>query len=316
MSVSQLKVAVLNGGDSAEAEVSRSSARGVIKALTKNYDCVEGIELDAGIAESLAAFQPDVVFPILHGPPGEDGTVQGFLEILGYRYVGSGVHGSAFAMDKIVAKQVFREAGLPVADQCVVNRRDGIDSAVEEISTQLGHYVVVKPACQGSAIGITIIDNANQLHEAVQQAFEYDDQLLVERRIDGREITVGVIDTDKGADAFPVIEVVTPENSWYDFEHRYTEGLSEHLMPADLPAEQTSQLQQMSVDAHLALGCRDLSRADFVVDGESVYLLEVNTLPGMTPTSLYPGCMRALNHVVAATIVWVCASIACSAGFA
>lgn len=283
-----LRIAVLNGGSSAEAEVSRSSARGVIKALKENYDAVEGIELDEKVAESLAAFKPDVVFPILHGPPGEDGTLQGFLEILGYKYVGSGVHGSAFAMDKIVAKEVFRETGLPVTDQCVVLKSDGTPAAVERINRQLGHYVVVKPACQGSAIGVTLIDNANQLHEAVEDAFQYDDRLLVEARIDGREITVGVIDTGDGSEAFPVIEITTPEDSWYDFEHRYTEGLSEHLMPADLPHEQTVELQRVAIAAHQALGCRDLSRADFVVTDDSIYLLEVNTLPGMTPTSLYP----------------------------
>ncbi len=283
-----LRIAVLNGGSSAEAEVSRSSARGVIKALKENYADVEGIELDAKVAESLAAFNPDVVFPILHGPPGEDGTLQGFLEILGYKYVGSGVHGSAFAMDKIVAKEVFREAGLPVTDQCVVIKSAGTATAVEQINQKLGHYVVVKPACQGSAIGVTLIDNANKLHEAVEEAFQFDERLLVEQRIDGKEITVGVIDTDSGCDPFPVIEITTPEDTWYDFEHRYTEGLSEHLMPADLPQAQTEELQRIAVAAHQSLGCRDLSRADFVVTDDNIYLLEVNTLPGMTPTSLYP----------------------------
>ncbi len=281
-------IAVLMGGDSAEADVSRSSAAGVIEALKQNYDSVHGVELDGDVADSLASIKPDVVVPILHGPPGEDGTLQGFLEILGYSYVGSDVHASAFGMDKIVAKEIFRSAGLPIIDQCVVERRNGSAAAVEHITAKLGDYVVVKPACQGSAVGVTIIDNANQLHEGVEAAFEFDERLLVEKRIDGKEITVGVIDTDDGSKAFPVIEVVTPENSWYDFEHRYTVGLSEHVMPADLPDAQTEQLQQVAVAAHRALGCRDLSRADFVVTETDIYLLEVNTLPGMTPTSLYP----------------------------
>ena len=278
----------MNGGDSAEADVSRSSARGVIAALKENFETVVSVELDANVASALAECQPDVVFPILHGPPGEDGTLQGFLEILGYRYVGSDVHSSAFAMDKIVAKQVFHDAGLSVASQCVVSRDDGVADAVARITREMGDYVVVKPACQGSAIGVTLIDNANQLHEGIEEAFSYDQRLLIEERIDGREITVGVIDTDKGTDPFPVIEITTPEGTWYDFDHRYTEGLSEHLMPAKLPESQTEQLQQAAVTAHLALGCRDLSRADFVVTDQDIYLLEVNTLPGMTPTSLYP----------------------------
>ena len=283
-----LKIAVINGGDSAEAEVSRSSARGVIAALKENFSLVNSIELDANIASTLSTFSPDVVFPILHGPPGEDGTLQGFLEILGYPYVGSDVHSSALAMDKIAAKQVFREADLPVADQCVIRREAAIADSVARITGQLGESVVVKPASQGSAIGVTLIDNANRLHDALVAAFEYDHRLLVEERIRGREITVGVIDTVDGTQPFPVIEITTPEGSWYDFEHRYTEGWSEHIMPADLPQQMTEELQRIAVAAHQSLDCRDLSRADFVVTDKDIYLLEVNTLPGMTPTSLYP----------------------------
>lgn len=286
------KIAVINGGHSAEATVSRSSAKGVIEALRENYDSVTNIELDSKLATSLADCNPDVVFPILHGPPGEDGTLQGFLEILGYSYVGSNVHSSAFAMDKIVAKEVFRRVGLPVARQCVVSKADGIANAVDMITSELGENVVVKPACQGSAIGVTLIDNANQLRDGVSAAFEFDPRLLVEERIHGKEITVGVIDTDTRTDPFPVIEITTPENSWYDFDHRYTPGLSEHLMPAELPEEQLIALQQIAVAAHQSLGCRDLSRADFIVTESDIYLLEVNTLPGMTPTSLYPDGAR------------------------
>lgn len=290
--MSDIRIAVINGGNSAEADVSRSSARGVIEALQENFSSVTSVELDGNIARSLADCNPDVVFPILHGPPGEDGTLQGFLEILGYRYVGSDVHASAFAMDKIVAKDIFRTAGLPVAQQCIVTREADIAISADSILKSLGESVVVKPACQGSAIGVTLVSNADELHQALQQAFEYDPRLLVEERIMGREITVGVIDTDAGTKPFPVIEITTPEDSWYDFAHRYTQGWSEHLMPADLPDDQTWDLQSCAVAAHQALGCRDLSRADFVVTDDDIYLLEVNTLPGMTPTSLYPDGAR------------------------
>jgi D-alanine-D-alanine ligase len=286
-----LRIAVINGGESAEAEVSRSSAKGVIQALKENYDHVADIELDKNLAEALDEFSADVVFPVLHGPPGEDGTLQGFLEILGFPYVGSDVHGSAFAMDKIVSKSIFREAGLPLIKQTVVTQTGGIAAAVQTIVRNVGEYVVVKPARQGSALGVTLIDNENQLHEGLEKAFAFDERLLVEQRMDGKEITVGVIDTDDGCKPFPVIEITTPTDSWYDYEHRYTKGLSEHLMPANLPDNQYRKLQEIAVAAHQSLGCRDLSRADFIVTGETIediFLLEVNTLPGMTPTSLYP----------------------------
>ena len=286
-----LRIAVINGGESAEAEVSRSSAKGVIQALRENYEHVADMELDKNLAAALDEFSADVVFPVLHGPPGEDGTLQGFLEILGFPYVGSDVHGSAFAMDKIVSKSIFREAGLPLIKQAVVTQTEGIAAAVQTIVRNVGEYVVVKPARQGSALGVTLIDNDNQLHEGLEKAFAFDERLLVEQRMDGKEITVGVIDTDDGCRPFPVIEITTPADSWYDYEHRYTKGLSEHLMPANLPENQYLKLQEIAVAAHQSLGCRDLSRADFIVTGEKIddiYLLEVNTLPGMTPTSLYP----------------------------
>lgn len=283
-----LKIAIISGGPSAEAEVSRVSARGVMQALEENYAVIENLELDAGIGRALAEMQPDVVFPVMHGPPGEDGTLQGFLEILGFPYVGSDVHASSAAMDKIVSKHIFGERNLPMARQAVVYRKDGVAAAVETIGRQLGHRVVVKPARQGSALGVSLIDNANELHQAVEAAFTLDARLLIEERINGREITVGVLDTDEGCRAFPVIEITTPEDSWYDYEHRYTQGLSEHIMPAALTDAQTRRLQEIAIAAHESLGCRDLSRADFVVSDDGEYLLEVNTLPGMTPTSLYP----------------------------
>jgi D-alanine-D-alanine ligase len=244
----------------------------------------------------LLELKPDVVFPILHGPPGEDGTVQGFLEILGIPYVGSDVHASANAMDKVISKQIFRRAGLPLIDDLVLLKSDGIAAGVKQIISQLGEYVVVKPARQGSALGVHIIDNSNQLHGALEDAFKFDEQVLAEQRIDGKEITCGVLERNGAVEAFPVIEIVTPPDTWYDYEHRYTKGLSEHVMPAELPEAQTRRIQQHAIAAHQSLGCRDLSRADFIVTGDAEeYLLEVNNLPGMTPTSLYPDGARGVG---------------------
>ena len=292
----QLKIALISGGSSAEASVSRVSAAGVLKALQANYRQVENFELESGLGQKLHTFAPDVVFPVLHGPPGEDGTLQGFLEIEGYAYVGSDVKSSATAMNKILSKHVFQNAGLPLARQTIVYADEDIATSVSEIIRLLGDYVVVKPATQGSALGVTLIDNENQLADALVAAFEFDPQLLIEERINGKEITVGVIDLDEGPVAFPVIEIITASDAWYDFEHRYTAGLSDHIVPAVLTETQTKRLQDIAIKAHQSLGCRDISRADFVVpDDNHEILLEVNTLPGMTPTSLYPDGARAFG---------------------
>ncbi len=291
-----LRIAVISGGDSAEAEISRISGNGVLHALSQNYPLAVSFELDNHLTKALAVFNPDVVFPVLHGPPGEDGTFQGFLEILGYSYVGSDVRSSAIAMDKIVSKRIFASHGLPLAQDIELNREDGIPHAIAQITDMLGSQVVIKPARQGSSLGVTLISEIKQLREALETAFQFDEQLLVEQRIRGKEMTVGVIDTDEGSQAFPIIEITTPGNSWYDYEHRYTKGLSEHLIPADLTAAQSSRLLAIAIRAHQVLGCRDLSRADFIITGNDMeYLLEVNTMPGMTPTSLYPDGAQAFG---------------------
>jgi D-alanine-D-alanine ligase len=298
--ISDARVAVLMGGPSAEAEVSRVSAAGVAEALATRCAEVRTLELDASCAEQLLAFAPDAVFPALHGPPGEDGTVQGMLTLLGLPYVGSDVHASAVAMDKALAKQVFRAAGLPLARELLVHRGEDPASARERIARMLGERVVVKPTRQGSALGVTLVDAPQDLENALAAALDLDAIVLVEERIEGREITVGILDElaedgTVGRRPHPVIEIATPEGSWYDFTHRYRAGASDHLIPARLPGPILAKLQDIALRAHADLGCRDLSRADFVVGEDTIALLEVNTLPGMTPTSLYPDGAAALG---------------------
>lgn len=285
-------VAVVCGGPSAEAEVSRTTGRCVAEALEATYANVRLIELEEFIAGAQGESRADVVFPALHGPPGEDGTFQGFLEMLDIPYVGCGVTASACGMDKVIAKQLFRTRGVPVADEVVVYRSEGIERAVERIHRQLGEDVVVKPSNQGSALGVLFGDDLTDLAAAIEAAFDYDDHMLVEERLYGKEITVAVLERN-GFEPLPVIEIVCPPGSWYDYEHRYTPGLSDHIMPAPLPEDQYRRTQEVSVMAFEALGCRDLSRVDLVVPevGEPV-VLEVNTMPGMTPTSLYPDAAR------------------------
>jgi D-alanine-D-alanine ligase len=290
-------VAVLMGGPSAEAAVSRASAAEVANALETKGHKVTLVELDRETAGVLALLKPDVVFPALHGPPGEDGTVQGFLEILGYPYVGSGVHGSAVAMDKSLAKSIFREADLPVAEHLVLNTDEDPQRAASAVHQRFGERVVVKPLGQGSAIGVTPLANGGDLVPALRDAMRYGAGVLIEPYVLGSEITVGVLDLEgQVAQALPVIEIRTASDQWYDYENRYTVGRSEHIIPAPLSTATCARLQQIALDAHRSLRLRDLSRADFIVtDNEEIVLLEVNTLPGMTPTSLFPDGARALG---------------------
>ena len=292
-----LKVALLSGGASQEASVSRVSAESVLAALAPHYPSLVNIELNASVVTALQAFQPDIVFPVLHGPPGEDGTVQGLLEILGIPYVGSDVHGSAVAMDKIAAKGLLSNTEVPLAQHGTLSRQTFKPAQLTELMLTLGVQLVVKPVRQGSALGVTRVSDAEALATAVALAFEYDDQLLIEKRIHGREMTVGILEHPDRLDAFPVIEIITPENSWYDFHHRYTQGASDHIMPANISPALSAQLRATAITAHQCLGCRDLSRADFIVMADdSFVLLEVNTLPGMTPTSLYPDGARGQGY--------------------
>lgn len=290
-------VAVLMGGQSAEAAVSRASAAEVAAALTQAGYRAELVELDAQTAGTLLVLEPDVVFPALHGPPGEDGTVQGFLEILGLPYVGSDVHGSAAAMDKSIAKSIFARAGLPIADDLLFAAGSDVDSASASIRKTLGDRVVIKPLSQGSAIGVTPIANGGDLRDGLSTALALGDGVLVEPYVLGREITVGVLDLyDEAARPFPVIEIRTATDEWYDYKNRYAVGGSEHVIPAPMSESLTTELQQIAIRAHQLLGLRDLSRADFIVtDRDEIVLLEVNTLPGMTPTSLYPDGARAIG---------------------
>ena len=298
MDLKEHKVAVLAGGDSPEAEVSRSSAGQVADALRARYRHVELIELDDGLTHALGEFAPAVVFPVLHGPPGEDGTVQGYLEILGLPYVGSGVRGSALGMDKHAAKTLFRANGLPVLDDVLLPPELPLDDAVTFVEERFGTRVAIKPTRQGSALGVTPLPNGGDLRGPIEAARRFGDPVLVEPFVHGREITVGVLDLHGEAPvAWSTIEIVTATDEWYDFENRYTPGKSEHVVPAPLSTGTAEELQRVAIACHRALELRDLSRADFLVtDTEDIHLLEVNTMPGMTPTSLYPDGARHAGY--------------------
>ena len=296
-----LDVAVVEGGPSSEAAVSRSSAEGVARALEATGHRVFRVTLTRALPVELANAQIDVVFPVVHGAIGEDGCLQGLLEVMALPYVGSGVLASALASDKIAAKVAFRGRGLPVAEDYVVGRADDLAVAAERVRAKLGPAVVVKPYAQGSAIGVTRVpsDAADlDLVRGLERALALDEWALCERFVVGREVTCGVVDAAALGEsrALPPTEIVAKLGAFYDFRSRYGTGGSEHICPAHASPEVLADVQRVALEAHRALGCRDLSRVDFVLgDGSNptkLTLLEVNTIPGMTPTSLYPEAAR------------------------
>lgn len=282
------KVAVIGGGCSVEAEVSRSSATQITNALKQSLD-VKYVELSQSIAHDLSKFAPDVVFPVLHGFPGEDGTVQGLLEILGYPFVGSNSKASAITMNKALSKYYFNLAKLPVLPEETVCQ-DTIDFDIDRVRTKFGDRVVCKPMHGGSALGVVPLPDGGDLHAALTTSLKIDSEVMVEPFIAGREITVGVLDLhQEQIQALPVTEILVGKNEWYDYKNRYTPGRSEHVIPAKLNEASTSSIQDAAVRAHQSVGCRDFSRIDFLLEPDGRYwVLEVNNIPGMTPTSLYP----------------------------
>jgi D-alanine-D-alanine ligase len=286
----RLRVAVIQGGPSSEAEVSRASAAGVARALDEAGHEAIRLELDAFLSESIRTGGYDVVFPVVHGAVGEDGCLQGMLEVLDVPYVGSGVLSSALAMHKGVARRLFAAEGIPIAPGFVV--RSG-EAAPEVIAAralaELPAGIVVKPAESGSAIGIGRFEQrptVEALTKAIAEAFALSRDVVVEGFVVGREVTCGVLETAKGPEALPPTEIRSPKDAFYTFEARYAPGRSVHVCPAELDGKR-ALVESLAVRAHRALGCRDLSRVDFVV-GDDVVVLEVNTLPGLTKTSLFP----------------------------
>jgi len=293
--VSSLAVAVIAGGPSTEAAVSRASAAAVAAALAAAGHRPEVLELGPGLLSLLAVGRHDVIFPVTHGPLGEDGSLQGLLEVWDVPYVGSGVLASALAASKPHAKAFFLAAGLPVAEDRVVSRGEPLDERAPALREALGRGVVVKPASGGSAIATSRVradDPDSDLVSALERALEVDAFALVERFVVGDEVTCGVLEREGGPVALPPTLVLSKASDWYDFTSRYAAGGSEHRCPAPFPEVVLRRIQDVAVASFGALGCRDLGRADFVVApdaGESgVTLLELNTLPGMTATSLFP----------------------------
>ena len=275
------RIGVLCGGSSHEREVSLRTGDAVYKALVFLGLNVSKLDVDRDIALRLAKEKIDLAFIALHGKLGEDGTIQGLLEIMGIPYTGSGVLASALALDKTYTKKVFAYHNLPMAKYKVLEKRVETPG---DILGELDYPVIVKPAREGSTIGVTIVRESKGLDSAINLAFGYGDKIIIEQFIEGREITVGIL----GDEPLPVIEIVS-RTEFYDYRAKYEPGMSKHIVPAELPRKQYELAQSLALSAHRALGCRGATRVDMVMDKEDkIYLLEVNTIPGMTETSLLP----------------------------
>ncbi|HEX6135108.1 MAG TPA: D-alanine--D-alanine ligase [Longimicrobiales bacterium] len=309
----RLKVAVLFGGTSAERDVSIASGSQVIQALREAGHDVIAVDTASGVldaaaertllSEGVKELPPDeqaldimrtgdataitkapelrdvdVLFLALHGGAGEGGTLQALLDLTGIPYTGSGMLGSAVAMDKDIAKRLMRSAGVPTPDWLMA------PVLLEDIEERIGLPCVVKPSKQGSTVGLTIVKRVEDLEPAVQLAAKYDDEVMIEKFVPGREFTVPVL----GEDALPVGEII-PKNEIFDYESKYQPGGAQEIFPADLPGPQTIEVQRLALKTHQALKLRGFSRIDFRLDADGVFwCLEANTLPGMTAASLFP----------------------------
>ncbi len=288
----QCNVAVIAGGKSGEREISLASGEGARAALEEVGFQVTMI--DPASKEDLKRLIDgpfDVAFLCLHGNYGEDGTMQGFLEIIGLPYTGSDVWSSALAMDKSKSKLYYEKAGIPTPPSITLHAGDAYD--VDALIETLGEHCVVKPGTAGSALGVFMVEGAEELKKAIKDAFEIDNEIIVERYVEGTELTVSVIDKDDHQEALPIIKIV-PANDFYDYEAKYAPGGSQHICPAPLSDEITAMVQDYAVRAHQVLSCKGLSRSDFILeDDQSCWILETNTIPGMTETSLLPDAARA-----------------------
>lgn len=285
--MSRLRLALIAGGVSGEREVSLNGAKGVEKALDPEkyevirYDSATDLPRIAADAAKI-----DVAFILLHGIHGEDGTMQGFLELLGIPYQGSGVLGSALAMDKNLAKIMYKLHGLPVANWEMASRDDIFDPG--RLLEKLQFPLVIKPVRQGSSIGMSIVREKEKLPGALELAFAHDSEVMVEEFMTGREITVGVIGNNE-LSVLPLVEIIPDARyEFFDYEAKYQPGATQEVCPAQVSEDIRKKAQEYGLIAHRALQLRGYSRTDMIVSGNNIYILETNTIPGMTPTSLLP----------------------------
>ncbi len=276
---SNLKVALLYGGNSSEREISIKSGKSVEKALKKlgyKFISLDPVEREKFI-EKLISFDPDVVFIALHGKGGEDGTIQGVLDFLGYGYTGSPLKTSAIAIDKAITKDIVKNYGITVPDSLTVFSKD------EALSLSIDFPKVVKVATEGSSIGVFIVKNNQEYIETIKEAFKIGDKVLIEEFIEGRELTVGILN----GEPLDIIEIKV-EKGFYDYKNKYFTDKTQYICPADIDKNLYKKIQEDALKVYQVLGCKGAARVDFLLKGNTPYFLEINTIPGLTDHSLLP----------------------------
>ena len=288
------KIVVLMGGPSSEAEISRLTGTAILNALQeKGYNAVGMEFVPKTLVEDIKESGCDIVFNAVHGKYGEDGRIAAVLEMIDMPYTSCSVLSSAITMDKVASKHLFRSTGISTPNCLIYRKTDTDRNLVEEIAGKFSMPVVVKAASQGSSIGVEIVEKKEDLQKAIDACFEYDDAILVEEFIKGRELSIPVYG-NKEKKALPIIEITT-NSGRYDYKSKYTKGESFHIIPAPLSEELTAKIQELCIDACRVADCRGVVRVDVMLSEENIpYVLEINSVPGMTQTSLVPD---AANHV-------------------
>lgn len=298
----KIEVALLSGGVSAERDISISSGDEVMNALNKDKFNVHRYDPKYDLIKILQdASHIDVALIILHGPLGEDGSIQGFLDLSGIPYQGSGVLASALAMNKKLSKLHYKNAGITIARDMLINSNMKIDP--ESIADTIGLPLVIKPLRMGSSFGMSIPRTIKDLDKGLKEAFKYDNEVIIEEYIEGVEITGGVIGNNT-LEPLPLVEIIPDKDkySFFDTKAKYTPGATKEICPARLNPEMTCMAQEIAVKSHRALGCRGYSRTDMIVSNEKIYVLETNTIPGMTSLSLFPQAALKAGYTFSALL--------------
>lgn len=283
------KIAVLCGGMSSEAEVSRRSGKNCYEALLRlGYKNAKLVEVTENIAKDLQGF--DIAYNALHGKYGEDGCIQGLLELMKIPYTGCGVMSSAVCMNKEYTKKVLSSAGLPLIKSVLVTKGDNLYEKVKPLK----YPMMVKPVSEGSSLGMAKVLNSDELVKAVFEASKYKQDIMIEEYLEGVSTTVGILEKDNELVATEILEFRT-HTEWYDYEAKYTKGMTDFIIPAELSEEMTQRVKDISIQAFKVCGCSGVSRVDFLITEDTPYILEVNTSPGMTDTSDLPAQAAAMG---------------------